>query len=116
MKSYRVGMGQIAVEGGKPCENLDRAAAAVAEAARLGCRLIVLPECLDLGWTHPSARELAQPIPGQHLERLVGAGGERRQRRDQKSAGAIHSMARDVEENRHRCHAANGRIPPCWRR
>jgi predicted amidohydrolase len=31
----------------------------------------VLPECLDLGWTDPSARTQAQPIPGPHAERLA---------------------------------------------
>jgi predicted amidohydrolase len=70
---YFLGMAQILVEGGRPHANLDRAVAAVGEAAAQDCRLVVLPECLDLGWTHPSARELAQPIPGAHLERLADA-------------------------------------------
>src|SRR3954465_13798546 len=64
-------MGQIVVEGGRPVRNLDRAVAAVHRAAELGCRAVVLPECLDLGWTDPSARDLAQPIPGPHVERLA---------------------------------------------
>src|SRR5213076_546931 len=34
---------------------------------------VVLPECLDLGWTHPSARDLAQPIPGPHCAQLTQA-------------------------------------------
>jgi len=33
----------------------------------------VLPECLDVGWTSPSARELAQPIPGPTSDRLAAA-------------------------------------------
>src|SRR5262245_1753070 len=74
--SFRLGMAQTLVEGGRPEANLDRAVAAVREAARLGCRVAVLPECLDLGWTHPSARDLAQPIPGPHLERLARAAKE----------------------------------------
>ena len=68
--SCKLGMAQILVEGGKPEANLDRADARVAEAAARGCDVVVLPECLDLAWTHPSARELAQPIPGPHTERL----------------------------------------------
>jgi predicted amidohydrolase len=36
-----------------------------------GCRLVVLPECLDLGWTDPSARELARPVPGPHADVLT---------------------------------------------
>ena len=71
--TVRVGMSQTLVEGGRPGPNLDRAVAAVRRAADLGCRAVVLPECLDLGWTDPSARELAQPIPGPHFERLAEA-------------------------------------------
>jgi predicted amidohydrolase len=69
----RIGMAQTLVEGGQPGPNLDRAVAAVREAAHLGCQIVVLPECLDLGWTDPSARELAQAIPGPHLDRLADA-------------------------------------------
>jgi predicted amidohydrolase len=71
--TIRVGMAQTLVEGGRPGPNLDRAVAAVRRAADLGCRAIVLPECLDLGWTDPSARDLAQPIPGPHFDRLAKA-------------------------------------------
>src|SRR5687768_14212468 len=63
---YQIGMAQILVEGGRPQANLGRAVDAVGRAASRGCRLVVLPECLDLGWTDPSARDLAQPIPGPH--------------------------------------------------
>ena len=69
----RVGMAQTLVAGGQPGRNLDRAVAAVRRAADLGCRAVVLPECLDLGWTDPSARDLAQPIPGPHFDRLAEA-------------------------------------------
>jgi len=57
-------MAQILVEGGRPEANLRRAGDAVHYAAEQGCRLVLLPECLDLGWTDPSARELAEPVPG----------------------------------------------------
>jgi predicted amidohydrolase len=70
---FRLGMAQTRVEGGRPEDNLNRAVAAIREAADLGCRVVVLPECLDLGWTHPSARDFAQPIPGPHFDRLAGA-------------------------------------------
>ena len=70
-ETFRLGMAQILVEGGRPTENLDRAVRAVRQAAELGCRVVVLPECLDLGWTDPSARELAQPIPGPHADLLA---------------------------------------------
>ena len=70
---YRVGMAQTLVEGACPEANLRRAADAVLCAAAKGCRLVVLPECLDLGWTDPSARERAQPIPGPHSDVLASA-------------------------------------------
>jgi predicted amidohydrolase len=73
MIRFVAGMGQILVEGGRPAANLDRAVGAIAEASARGCRLAVLPECMDLGWTHPSARDLAQPIPGAHSDRLADA-------------------------------------------
>jgi len=72
----RIAMAQILVEGGQPKANLQRAVQAIREAAAQGCRLVVLPECLDLGWTHPCAHDLAQPIPGAHVEALVRAARE----------------------------------------
>ncbi len=74
--SIRLAMGQMLVEGGQPDANLRRATAMVAEAARDGCHVVVLPECLDLGWTHPSARKLAQSIPGPSSDVLCGAARE----------------------------------------
>lgn len=76
MESLRIGMGQILVEGGRPEANLARAVEMVGRAAADGCRLVVLPECLDLGWTHPSARELAQPIPGPVSDGLARAASD----------------------------------------
>jgi predicted amidohydrolase len=73
MTAYRAGLGQILVEGGKPADNLDRAVAMIERAAGQGCRVVVLPECLDFGWTDPSARDGAQPIPGAHSDRLADA-------------------------------------------
>jgi len=69
----RVGMAQMLVEGGQPEANLRRAVRMVREASGMGAQIVVLPECLDLGWTHPSARKVAQPVPGPHSERLADA-------------------------------------------
>ena len=66
-------MAQILVEGGRPEANVDRAVGRIQEAAARKCRLVVLPECMDLGWTDPSARTLAQPIPGPYSDRLAQA-------------------------------------------
>jgi predicted amidohydrolase len=53
-RSIRVGLAQILVEGGRAEENLNRAVDSIGRAAARECRLVVLPECLDLGWTDPS--------------------------------------------------------------
>lgn len=66
-------MGQILVEAGRPRANLDRAVKAIEESASQGCRLIVLPECLDLGWSDPCAIDVAQPVPGPHTRPLQEA-------------------------------------------
>lgn len=72
----KLAMGQMLVEGGRPRENLRRAHDMIGGAAGQGCRAIVLPECLDLGWTHPSARKLAEPIPGPTSGRLCRAAAD----------------------------------------
>lgn len=64
MASVRVGMGQMLVEPGEREANLVRAEAMVRRAAAARCDVVVLPECLDLGWTHRSALTQAQPVPG----------------------------------------------------
>ncbi|HUT92278.1 MAG TPA: carbon-nitrogen hydrolase family protein [Thermoguttaceae bacterium] len=71
--TIHLAMGQMLVEGGKPRENVGRAVEMIRRAAAEGCRIVVLPECLDLGWTHPSARQLAEPIPGGASDRLAQA-------------------------------------------
>jgi len=72
-RKFRLAMGQMLVEGGRREENLGRAEGMVREAHRQDCQVIVLPECLDSGWTHPSAREIANEIPGETSHRLCRA-------------------------------------------
>ena len=72
----RIAMGQMLVEGGRPQANLDRACDYIFRAAAQGCALIVLPECLDIGWADGRARRLAEPIPGPHVKRLADAARE----------------------------------------
>jgi len=60
----RIGLGQIEVVPADVTGNLGRAAAAVAEAQRLGAEVLVLPEALDVGWADPRALELAEPLDG----------------------------------------------------
>jgi predicted amidohydrolase len=60
----RIGMAQLLVEGGEPERNLERAARLIRQAKAENCDLVLLPEALDLVWTHPSVWTEAQPIPG----------------------------------------------------
>lgn len=71
--SILIGMGQQLVIPGEPEENLRRAEAMIAQAAAQNCKVVVLPECLDLGWLDSSMDTLAQPIPGKYSSRLADA-------------------------------------------
>lgn len=72
----QLAMAQMLVEGGKLDENLGRAEGMIEQASLRRCAFVVLPECLDLGWTHPTARTLAEPIPGPCSDRLCQAAQE----------------------------------------
>lgn len=61
--AFRLAMVQMRVRGGGAAENLGRAADRIAEAARQGAQVIVLPEALGAGWTDPRAARLAEPVP-----------------------------------------------------
>ncbi len=70
----RLALAQMLVEPGEPDRNLARAEAHIASAAASGAEVVLLPECLDLGWTHPSARERATAVPdGDTCRRLIDA-------------------------------------------
>ena len=72
-QTIRIAMGQLLVKAGEPQANLQRACQMIHEAARQNCQIIVLPECMDLGWTYPGARALAEPIPGPYSDTLASA-------------------------------------------
>lgn len=59
----RLALAQIRVEPGRPDENLVRAEAAIRQARENGAQIVLLPEVLDFGWTHPSARDGAGRVP-----------------------------------------------------
>lgn len=73
MKKLKIGMGQILVEGGESERNLNRALNAIIESKEQNCDLVVLPETLDLGWTHPTAQIEAEIIPGPRSNFLCNA-------------------------------------------
>jgi predicted amidohydrolase len=62
----RLGLIQLLVEGGEPERNLQRAEKLITQAAELGADIVLLPETTDFAWTHPSALEEAEPIPGKY--------------------------------------------------
>jgi predicted amidohydrolase len=75
-RRLKLAMGQMLVEGGQPEKNLARAVEMIAEAGRQGCQVVILPECLDLGWAHPEARQLAAEIPGSASDLLRQAASD----------------------------------------
>jgi predicted amidohydrolase len=60
----RIGICQLLVEGGEPQRNLERAERFIKIAVDQQAALVLLPETLDLAWTHPSVHEEAESIPG----------------------------------------------------
>lgn len=71
---FEMALVQMPVAGGDKAGNLARAEAMIARAAAHGSRLVLLPETLDLGWTHPSAAAGAEPVPdGEPCRRLSRA-------------------------------------------
>lgn len=101
-RPFTLGMAQMLVVGGQPDENLARAVQMIREAAERGCDVVLLPECLDLGWTHPSALDLAEPIPGPRSERLAEAA----------RAAGVHVVAGLTERANGRSYNASVLISP----
>lgn len=60
----RLALAQLLVEGSEPERNLQRADKLIADAAGQNCDLVLLPETIDFGWTHPDSIYRAEPIPG----------------------------------------------------
>jgi predicted amidohydrolase len=69
----KVAMIQLLVEGGEPERNMERALKYIAIAAKENIDIALLPETLDLAWTHPSVFNEAEPIPGKRSEMLSAA-------------------------------------------
>ena len=75
--TLRLAMAQMKAEWGEPERNPAHAAELIAEGSAQGCSVVVLPECMDIGWTHPDAFDLARPIPGERSEALAEAAWKR---------------------------------------
>ncbi|PYK97237.1 MAG: hypothetical protein DME19_16950, partial [Verrucomicrobia bacterium] len=65
-KTFKLALAQMLVEGGRREANLRRALERINQAAAQGAQVVVLPEAMTLGWTHPSARIEADEIPDGH--------------------------------------------------
>lgn len=63
LRAYKVALAQMEVQAGKLDANLARAKERISTAAKNGAKIVLLPEVMDLGWTDPSARDLAYEIP-----------------------------------------------------
>jgi predicted amidohydrolase len=71
---FKLALAQITVTGGDKNRNLTRAEDCIARAAKEGAACVLLPEALDLGWTHPASATEAEPIPqGACFQRLSAA-------------------------------------------
>lgn len=77
--AFKLALAQMLVKGGDRIANLANAARMIEEAAASGADIVVLPEAMDLGWTHPSALSEAHPIPdGETCRALCRAARENR--------------------------------------
>ncbi len=61
--TVKVAMVQMNVIGNDIDANLKNAEKLVAEAAANKAQIVILPECMDIGWTHPGSLENATSIP-----------------------------------------------------
>ncbi|MDW8311102.1 MAG: nitrilase-related carbon-nitrogen hydrolase, partial [Verrucomicrobiales bacterium] len=61
---FKLALIQMRVEGGRKEANLRHAVELIAQAVAQGAQVALLPEALPLGWTHPSAPDEADEIPG----------------------------------------------------
>ena len=69
---FKLALIQMHVEGGNVSQNLSHARNKIAEAAASGADIVLLPEALNLGWTHPSAKTDAENIPhGKTCQMLI---------------------------------------------
>jgi predicted amidohydrolase len=88
MSSFKLALVQMPVIGGQREENLRRAAQSIGKATESGADIVLLPEALDCGWCHESARTDATAIPdGDSCKRL----------RDSAREYAVHVCAGLVE-------------------
>ena len=73
-KPFKLAMIQMEVRGGELDWNINHALDRIEEAAKNQAKVVLLPECMDLGWTHPSSQTKAEYIPnGRPSQQLMAA-------------------------------------------
>ena len=76
-RKFKLALIQMLVKGGERDRNIRHAIDQIEEAASNGAKVALLPECLDLGWTHPSCLTLAEGIPEGEPCRLLMAAAKK---------------------------------------
>lgn len=72
MEFLSVAMIQMKVVADDFAANFSRADHLIGEAlAQKPAHFALLPECMDIGWGNPKARQLAEPIPGKYFQELA---------------------------------------------
>jgi predicted amidohydrolase len=62
-RMFKLALAQMRVDGGCRSANIERAISRIEAAAAAGAQVVLLPETMDLGWTHPAAQTEAESIP-----------------------------------------------------
>lgn len=74
---FKLALAQMLVAGGELEANLRRAERMIAAAAQEAVQVVLLPEALDLGWTSPVGRKLADTVPDGRACRTLRAAARR---------------------------------------
>ena len=77
VRAFRLALVQMRVVPDDKEGNLRRAEERIAEAARSGAEVVLLPETMDAGWTSPSAGKLASAVPEGDACRALAAAAQR---------------------------------------
>jgi len=76
-REFNLAVVQMYIEPGEKDNNLAHAEQLIRDAAAHDADVVLLPEVMDLGWTHPSAKKFAEPIPdGETCKRICKAARE----------------------------------------
>ena len=71
---FKLALVQMQVRGGEKTWNIRHAVDLITEAASKGAAIALLPECMDIGWTHPSSLTMAARIPdGEACRAIINA-------------------------------------------